>query len=130
MIMKINILLMILFSFISTVSSFSQIPEKWMQWTKTNCYENIEYRARYVQTNGNRHEWQIQFRNNFNRMVVFNYGIEENPEALALTTHRKTLRSHETSEPINIFTENENFLLFTNKLSFAVDGSDAIPCDR
>lgn len=110
-------------------NSYSQAPEKWMQWQPTNCYEKIEYRARYVKTNGTQHEWQIQFRNNYNKLIVFNYGIEEDARALAITTHRKTLRTNEISEPVSVYTQKENFMLFTDRLSFSVDGRDWIPCD-
>lgn len=110
--------------------TFAQAPEKWMDWTPTNCYEKIEYRVRYMKTNGSRHEWQLQFRNNFNRLIVFNYGIEEDATALALTTHRKTLKPQEVSEPVQVYTQKENFFLFTDKLSFNIDGRDNIPCDE
>lgn len=125
-----EILIVTFIVFISSfTNSFSQAPEKWMQWQSTNCYENIEYRARYVKTNGSRHEWEIQFRNNYDRLIVFNYGIEEDSQALAITTHRKTLRTNEVSKPISVYTQKENFLLFTDRLSFSIDGRDWIPCD-
>src|SRR5690606_5329495 len=108
--MKIFYLLSIL-TLSGLCKTFAQAPEKWMDWTPTNCYEKIEYRVRYMKTNGSRHEWQLQFRNNFNRLIVFNYGIEEVSTALALSTPRQTRNPPAASEPIQLYTQQENFSL-------------------
>ncbi len=125
----IGVLFLFLFFFsINQSVSYSQ-EGSWMEWTPTECYENIEYRARLLKKNGARYEWQIQFRNYYDRQVVFNYGTQEHRESLPLTTHRKTLRAGEVSKATHIFTGSPNFLLYTDKLSFSIDGKEILPCD-
>lgn len=108
----------------------AQEAQKWDDWQPTHCYHNIEYRAKYVRANGERHEWQIQFKNNYTKQILFNYGTSENSEGLAITTHRKTLKPGATSEPVEIYTQGDEFYVFVDGLSFDIDGSRVIECEN
>lgn len=121
-------ILFLLATLVNSSFSYAQ-TEGWPEWTPTECYENIEYRARLLKKNGTRYEWQIQFRNFYDRHVFFNYGTQENKEDLPLTTHRKSLRAGEVSTATHIFTNSPGFFLYTDKLSFNMDGSEIYPCD-
>ena len=103
--------------------------ESWSDWQSTQCYENIEFRTRYIKKYGKRHQWEVQFKNNYDRLVVFNYGVSEDAQELALTTNRKTLDGGQTSKPIALYTQVENFYILVDMLSFFVDSRSFEPCN-
>lgn len=103
--------------------------ESWSDWQPTQCYENIEFRTRYIKKYGKRHQWEVQFKNNYDRLVVFNYGVSEDAQELALTTNRKTLDGGQTSKPIALYTQVENFYILVDMLSFFVDSRSFEPCN-
>src|SRR5690554_6008771 len=103
--------------------------ESWSDWQSTQCYENIEFRTRYIKKYGKRHQWEVQFKNNYDRLVVFNYGVSEDAQELALTTNRKTLDGGQTSKPIALYTQVENFFILVDMLSFYTDSRNFEPCN-
>jgi len=114
----------------STATAFSQ--ERWSPWEATYCYEDIHFRTRYVKALGDRHEWEIEFKNRYNRMVVFNYGILEgdDDDEYPVTTHRKTLKAFEICDPVVIYTQAEGFIILVDQLSFYVDSREIVPCEE
>jgi|SRR5690606_1184613 len=110
-------------------TSFVSAQDAWSTWNKTQCYDNIQFRTRHIKKYGKRHQWEVQFKNNYNRLVVFNYGISESEQELALTTNRKTLEAGQTSDPISLYTQVENFYILVDMLSFYTDNRVFEPCN-
>ena len=106
-------------------SNFSTLAKN---WTSTNCYKNIQYRLVQDGKKGKRFRWKLQFKNNYNQLVTFNYGITEE-ENNFLTNQRKTLQAHQTSEPVEIYTDQQKFYVLVDGLSFEVSGQPTEPCD-
>jgi len=73
--------------------------------------------------------WKLQFKSNYSQMVTFNYGVTED-ENNYLTTHRKTMKTKDESEPIEIFTKSDQFYILVDKLSLNVSGKPVEACDE
>ncbi len=106
-------------------SNFQNRPQKWQA---TNCYEKIQYQLTKDGKKGNRYRWKLQFKNNYDRLITFNYGITEDEDSY-LTNQRKTLQAHQTSEPVEIYTNQQKFYVLVDGLSFEVSGQPTEPCD-
>lgn len=112
--------------FIVVVPTTAQ--EKWQEWQPTSCYENIEFRLRFVRNHGDKTVSEVQFKNNYDRLVTFNYGFTEDEEDF-LTEYRKTLHPKEAGKPELIHTQGDNFYILVDKLSFSVTGEKPLPCE-
>jgi len=97
------------------------------EWISTNCYNNILFKLKKVNNIGKRQLWELQFKNNYNQLVTFNYGFTEN-ETDFLTNKRKTLAPHSVSQPIELYTNTEDFYVLVDQLSFSVSGIPLVPC--
>lgn len=106
-------------------SNFQNRPQKWQA---TNCYKNIQYQLTKDGKKGKRNRWKLQFKNNYNRLITFNYGVTEDENGY-LTSQRKTLQAHETCEPVEIYTDKKEFYVLVDRLSFQVNGQPTEPCD-
>ncbi|HLU81291.1 MAG TPA: hypothetical protein VK010_04390 [Flavobacteriaceae bacterium] len=120
-----NILTILFFIIAFPVSA----QEKWQEWQPTSCYENIEFRLRFVRQHGDKTVSEVQFKNNYNQLVTFNYGFTEDEEDF-LTEYRKTLHPKEAGKPEFIYTKGDNFYILVDKLSFSVSGENPLPCEQ
>jgi predicted negative regulator of RcsB-dependent stress response len=107
-------------------SNYNNRPKK---WTPTNCYSKILYKVEPDGKKGKQMRWKLQFKNNYSQMVTFNYGVTED-ENNYLTTHRKTMKAKDESEPIEIFTKSDQFYILVDKLSLNVSGKPVEACDE
>jgi len=118
------------FIFLSILIFSPSIKEDSSQeWTSTNCYDNILFKLKKVNNVGKRQLWELQFKNNYNRLVTFNYALTEN-ETDFLTNKRKTLEAQSISKPIELYTNTEDFYVLVDQLSFSVSGVPLIPCKK
>ncbi|TXK74938.1 hypothetical protein [Mesonia sp. K4-1] len=116
------------FIFLSSLTFSPSIMEDSSQeWTSTNCYDNILFKLKKVNNVGKRQLWELQFKNNYNQLVTFNYALTEN-ETDFLTNKRKTLEAQSISKPIELYTNTEDFYVLVDQLSFSVSGVPLIPC--
>ena len=126
---KIITLLLIIASF-SVAQAQKQTDDGWRNWETTKCYSNIEYRMKYVGKNGEQHHWQVQFKNNYNSIVSFNYHVTDKLQQYNITTHRKTLYAQKFSEAIDVYTTEEDIYLFVDKASLSPYPDKLLDCDH
>ena len=121
---KITILLLI---FTASIS-FSQ-TQKWTQWKQTDCYKNIEYRFVFLDKNGEMNHFKLQFKNNYNSVISFNYATKPEIEVYNNTSFRINLSSLETSKEFDYFMKQESFYLLVNQLSLSPFPEKIEDCD-
>ena len=103
----------------------------WTVWKQSPCYLKIEYRYRYVKQQGDRHVWLLQFKNNYNKSVYFNYSLagEQEEEQLYLA-RRKSITPNRNSDEMEFFTNSESFEIQVSNLSFRQGVTEYEPCDQ
>lgn len=74
--------------------SFSQ---EWGGWNNVSCWQGLQYRFKRTGDSNGRKFWDIQFRNNYNQQVSFNFNII-NPEEAELA---KALVAQKRSRSVN-----------------------------
>ncbi|KGO85038.1 hypothetical protein Q765_18685 [Flavobacterium rivuli WB 3.3-2 = DSM 21788] len=121
-------LLLLIFA-ISCNTTFAQVQDGWDEWQKTSCYSNISFRLKHEGKRGEQHVWQVQFKNDYNSLISFNYHISETSGQYDTTTHRKTLNKAALSEPLEVFTAGEDIFLLVDKVSLSPYPKDYINCD-
>ncbi|WP_020212818.1 hypothetical protein [Flavobacterium rivuli] len=123
-----KMLLLLIFA-ISCNTTFAQVQDGWDEWQKTSCYSNISFRLKHEGKRGEQHVWQVQFKNDYNSLISFNYHISETSGQYDTTTHRKTLNKAALSEPLEVFTAGEDIFLLVDKVSLSPYPKDYINCD-
>lgn len=111
-------------------AAFAQTKNEWEDWQKTSCYSNISFRLKHEGMRGEQHVWQVQFKNDYNSLISFNYHVSETSGQYDTTTHRKTLNTAALSEPFEVFTSGEDIFLLVDKVSLSPYPKDFIDCDK
>jgi len=111
-------------------AAFAQTQNGWEDWQKTSCYSNISFRLKHEGMRGEQHVWQVQFKNDYNSLISFNYHISEATKQYDTTTHRKTINATQLSEPFEVFTSGEDLFLLVDKVSLSPYPTDFIDCDN
>ena len=111
-------------------AAFAQTQNGWEDWQKTSCYSNISFRLKHEGMRGEQHVWQVQFKNDYNSLISFNYHISETTQQYDATTHRKTINATQLSEPFEVFTSGEDLFLLVDKVSLSPYPTDFIDCDK
>jgi len=123
-------MLLLLILAIGCNTAFAQAQDGWDEWQKTSCYSNISFRLKHEAMRGEQHVWQVQFKNDYNSLISFNYQISETSGQYDTTTHRKTLNTATLSEPFEVFTAGEDIFLLVDKVSLSPYPKDFIDCDK
>ena len=108
----------------------AQTDNGWRKWEQTNCYTKVTFRLKYVNQNGTQHHWQVQFKNEYPSIISFNYHVTDKLQQYNITTHRKTLYAGKTSDPIDVYTEEEDIFLLVDKLSLSPYPENFLDCDH
>ena len=108
----------------------AQTDNGWEKWKQTNCYSKVTFRMKYVGKNGERHHWQVQFKNNYPEIISFNYNVTDKLQRYNITTHRKTLYANKISEIIDVYTGEDDIFLLVDKLSLSPYPKDFLECDH
>lgn len=117
-------LYMILTSFSSTT------PSAWTKWEKTPCYDKIEFRYRHLRAHGERHEFEVQFKNRYENTIYFDYALADAKTKEGLDHARRTsLPARRESKSISVFTNTEEFTIVVGQLSFSPYSTDYEACD-
>jgi len=124
-----KILLLLLFVMGST-AAYAQTQDGWEDWQKTSCYSKISFRLEHESVRGEQHVWQVQFKNDYNSIISFNYHVSETTGQYDTTTHRKTINAGQLSEPFEVFTAGEDIFLLVDKVSLSPYPKDFINCDK
>lgn len=118
-----------LLAFLVFFAGFTQDKDGWQDWQKTSCYSKIMFRLNYQGKNGERHLWKVQFRNEYDSTISFNYRVaDDNPDHQP-TTHRKTLYNKAVSPEIEVYADSENIFLVVDKVSLSAYPQNFISCE-
>ncbi len=107
----------------------AQTDNGWRPWQKTSCYSKIAFRLKYDGMNGSQHHWKIQFKNEYDNLISFNYNITDKLQQYTITTHRKALEAKKESGEIDIYTKEEDIFLLVDKVSMGPYPEDFIECE-
>ncbi|MFL9837515.1 hypothetical protein ABS768_08405 [Flavobacterium sp. ST-75] len=121
--------ILLAFFFFTLNTAFAQTDNGWQAWQKTSCYSKIEFRLKYDGKNGEQHHWKVQFKNNYNNLISFNYTVTDKIQQYTLTTHRKTLNAGKQSEEIDLFTGLEDIYILVDKVSMTPYPENFIECE-
>lgn len=120
--------IVIIFLFLGA-TVMAQTDNGWEPWQKTSCYSKIQFRIKYVEQRGEQHIWKVQFKNDYQQLISFNYNITHNVEQYTITTHRKTLNANQLSEEIELYTKEDDIFLLVDKVSLTPYPEDFIDCE-
>lgn len=121
---KIAALLLLLFGL-----SASAQETQWDEWQKTSCYSNISYRLLELGKLGEQYRWKIQFRNDYDNIISFNYHVTDKVGKYTTTTHRKALHQGQVSEEIDLYTKSQDIYILADKVSMTPYPENFIECD-
>lgn len=102
----------------------------WQKWQETSCYSKISFRLKDEGLKGEQYVWKIQFKNDFNELISFNYTITDALQQHTITTHRKTLADGGVSNEIEVFATQETIYIIVDKVSLSPYPDDFIDCDK
>lgn len=121
--------LLVILLFLASFTGFAQQKEEWQDWEKTSCYSKIFFRLKYEGRNGSRHIWKVQFRNEYESTVSFNYHSTVEKNENQPTTHRKTLLAKAKSTELEVYTNTDNIYLIVDKLSMSAYPVNFVDCE-
>lgn len=121
--------ILLAFFFFALNTAFAQTDNGWGEWQKTSCYSKIEFRLKYDGKNGEQHHWKVQFKNNYNNLISFNYTVTDKVQQYTLTTHRKTLKGGKQSNEADLFTDLEDIYILVDKVSMTPYPENFIECE-
>ncbi len=105
--------------------------QDWTAWKSSPCYKNIYYRYQHIKQQGDRHVWNIQFKNTYKKQVYFNYALAGELEDDNLKLPRRTfLPSNKEGMKLEFYTNSTNFNIEIGNLSFDRSMSKIKPCDQ
>lgn len=112
-------------------SSFSGMAQpSWTKWEKTPCYNKIEFRYKHVRKYGDRHMFEVQFKNRYEHTIYFDYASADANTKEGLDYARRTsLPARRESKSISVFTNTEEFTIVVGQLSFSPYSTDYEACD-
>ncbi|WP_159800266.1 hypothetical protein [Flavobacterium sp. MK4S-17] len=122
--------LFILLFFSGMVCAGAQTKNGWEEWQKTSCYSKISFRLKEEKKRGNQYRWKIQFRNDYNEVISFNYHVTDKLQQYNITTHRKTLNPLQLSDEIEVFTREEDIYILVDKVSLSPFPENFLDCDH
>ena len=122
--------IILFFLLLSGITLSAQTDSEWQPWQKTSCYSNIEFRVKYVEKNGSRNHWAVEFKNNYNELISFNYHVTDKLQQYNLTTHRKMLKALEVSTATDVYTDFDDLFLIVDKVSLSPYPEDFLECDQ
>ncbi len=112
------------------IGAFAQSGSDWEEWQQTSCYSHISFRTRFVEKRGEQNVWLVQFKNDYDSVISFNYSITDKQQQYNATTHRKTLNPKQLSDEAEVFTTEEDLFLIVDKVSLSPYPKDYIECDQ
>jgi hypothetical protein len=121
--------LLLIVCIMASHTAFSQSND-WEDWQKTSCYSKISFRLKDEGMRGEQHVWKVQFKNDYNHLISFNYYVTDKIQQYDTTTHRKTLQSGKVSDEAEIFTKENDIFLMVDKVSFSPYPKDFIDCNQ
>jgi hypothetical protein len=122
-----NIIALLLFLF--GISALAQSPG-WDEWQKTSCYSKISYRLLELGKHGEQYTWKIQFRNDYDNIISFNYHVADKIGKYTTTTHRKALQQGQVSEEIDLYTKTQDIYILADKVSMTPYPENFVECDE
>ncbi|MXN90198.1 hypothetical protein GR160_03080 [Flavobacterium sp. Sd200] len=122
------------FLFISLLAMIASISMKaqsagWESWQKTSCYSKISFRLKDEGMRGEQHVWKVQFKNDYEQLISFNYHVTDKMGQYNTTTHRKTIMGGRISDELEVFTKEQDLFLLVDKVSLSPYPKDFVECD-
>jgi len=124
-----KVLLLLILS-LSTQLVAAQSGTKWEEWQKTSCYSNILFRLKPMGKNGEQNVWKIQFRNEYDNLISFNYHVTDKLQQYSTTTHRKTMDAKMVSTELDVYTLYDDIYLLVDKVSMTPYPEDFVKCNE
>ena len=71
----------------------------WGEWTNSDCFKGVDYRAKRGDYNSyaNKWHWDVQFRNRYNNQLNYSYAVGE-PGTLPEPDHRDHISAGDISD--------------------------------
>lgn len=127
--MKKSILITLVMFFLTLNVAQAQSSE-WSNWTNIACFKGVQFRVKSQKTSTGKYEAYLEFKNNYNEKVHFNYeitgGSYSNKNNRVTVNAGSTYKSYSGSS----FTSNY-FNVYIDRLRFGKDGLQAYAeCDK
>ena len=108
---------------------YAQSSQDWGYWQSSDCYKNIYYRTRLFSDNGEMKHWQLQFKNQYTKLVSFSYLVTDDSSNTERIVKRTKMEAFEISKPIDYYFHKPDMFMIINQLSFSPYPQNIENCD-
>ncbi len=128
-IMKKSILITVVMFFL-TINLAQAQSTGWSNWTSIDCFKGVQFRVKSQKTSSGKYEAYLEFKNNYNENIHFNYEISGG--SYSSRNNRVSVRAGSTYKSYagTSFTSNY-FNVYVDRLRFGRDGLQPYAdCDK